>query len=266
MARLKVKQISDFTTEVQSLIDNDSDQNALLISNNKDAIDKLEDSVDSLELIAGGTIVADLGSSIDSLDALGMPADITAVTNIAAGNAVDIGALQSFDTNQGVLNSATSLHLAELNTSVNELQVSVNSLEALAGGTIVADLSASIDSLDTLAMPAAIASNATAIAGVQSDVDQNELDADAAIAALQADVDGNEADADSAIAAVQADVDGNEADADAAIAALQADVDGNEADADASFGFVNASIDDLQTDVAAILSGASANADSFLKS
>ena len=52
--------------------------------------------------------------------------------------------------------------------------------------------------------------------------------------AIQTDVDGNESDADAAIAAVQADVDQNESDADAAIAALQADVDQNEADADAA--------------------------------
>ena len=58
-----------------------------------------------------------------------------------------------------------------------------------------------------------------------ADVDQNEVDSDAAkaadaaaIAAVQADVDQNESDADAAIAAVQADVDQNESDADAAIA------------------------------------------------
>ncbi len=32
MARLKVKQISDFTSSVQALIDNDSDQNASIIA------------------------------------------------------------------------------------------------------------------------------------------------------------------------------------------------------------------------------------------
>ena len=47
----------------------------------------------------------------------------------------------------------------------------------------------------------------SSIAKVQADVDQNELDADAAIAALQTDVDGNESDADAAIAALQSQVD-----------------------------------------------------------
>ena len=62
-----------------------------------------------------------------------------------------------------------------------------------------------------------------AIAAVQSDVDGNEADADAAIAAeaaARAAADTAETEArDEAISALQADVDQNEADADAAIAA-----------------------------------------------
>ena len=60
----------------------------------------------------------------------------------------------------------------------------------------------------------------TQLNAIQSDVDTNESDADAAIAAVQADVDQNESDADAAIAAVQADVDQNESDSDAADAAI----------------------------------------------
>ena len=96
----------------------------------------------------------------------------------------------------------------------------------------------------------------TQIAAVQTDVDGNETDGDAADAALSARLDVLEADPTTAtaVAAVQADVDQNEADADAAdsalsarldvleadpttataVAAVQADVDQNEADADAA--------------------------------
>ena len=61
---------------------------------------------------------------------------------------------------------------------------------------------------------------ATAVAAVQSDVDQNESDSDAADAALSGRLDTLEADPTTAtaVAAVQSDVDQNEADADAAIA------------------------------------------------
>ena len=50
---------------------------------------------------------------------------------------------------------------------------------------------------------AAEQANATAITALQSDVDQNESDADAAVAALQSDVDQNESDADTAIADIK---------------------------------------------------------------
>ena len=97
---------------------------------------------------------------------------------------------------------------------------------------------------------------ATAVAAVQSDVDQNEADSDAADAALSGRLDTLEADPTTAtaVAAVQSDVDQNEADSDAAdaalsgrldvleadpttataVAAVQSDVDQNEADADAA--------------------------------
>ena len=60
MGLLKVKQISDFSTAVQTLIDNDVDQSAALI-------DALEASVDSLEVASGGDTSA-LNASIDSIE------------------------------------------------------------------------------------------------------------------------------------------------------------------------------------------------------
>ena len=129
---------------------------------------------------------------------------------------------------------------------------------AAAVAALVDSAPGTLDTLNELAAAINDDANAfttlqTAIAAVQTDVDQNESDADAAIAAVQADVDQNESDADAAIAAVQADVDQNEADADAAIAAenaamlaavavVQADVDQNEADADAAIAAENAAM------------------------
>jgi len=96
----------------------------------------------------------------------------------------------------------------------------------------------------------------TSIAAVQTDVDGNESDADAADAALSGRLDTLEADPTTAtaVAAVQADVDANETASDAAeaalsgrldtleadpttataLAAVQSDVDQNEVDADAA--------------------------------
>jgi hypothetical protein len=155
MARLKVKQISDIQTYVQGLIDNDSDQNATLISNNASSIsavstalvneatstgneiDALEASVDSLELIAGGSVTADLAASVDSLEDVdtGLASDIaTNEGNITAnaGNIVKVS--QQLD-----LNDADNLALT----------ASVDSLELLAGGSIIANLAASVSDNDT---------------------------------------------------------------------------------------------------------------------
>jgi len=118
MARLKVKQISDFSSAVQTLIDNDTDQNAALI-------DALEASVDSLEGVAGGTVTADLGASVDSLETL-------------AGN--NASAISGND------------------TDISNLGLSVDSLETLAGTLATqadvdaneADADASIDSIETV--------------------------------------------------------------------------------------------------------------------
>ena len=78
----------------------------------------------------------------------------------------------------------------------------------------------SVDTTNDNAFAAYVLSNDAAVAAVQSDVDQNESDSDAADAALSGRLDTLEADPTTAtaVAAVQSDVDQNEADADAAIA------------------------------------------------
>jgi len=210
------------------------------------------------------------------------------------------------------ITAATSLHNADLllDTAISGVQDNVDdnaadilSLSSSVSSSLAAldlELSGDITNLsssaaaDRASIRTEFANADTALSGalmatisaLQSDVDQNEADADAAItslsgavaadlAALQSDVDQNEADADAAItslsgavaadlAALQSDVDQNEADADAAItslsgavaadlAALQSDVDQNEADADAAItslsGAVAADLAALQSDV-----------------
>lgn len=95
MARLKTKQISDFTSAVQSLIDNDSDQNAALI-------DAVEASVDSLETQVGG-VASDLSdyegdtdTSIDSLETALTSEISTTDSEITAINA-SINSLELYD-------------------------------------------------------------------------------------------------------------------------------------------------------------------------
>ena len=80
---------------------------------------------------------------------------------------------------------------------------------------------------DSVTIKAALQSLETKVEAVQTDVDGNEADTDAADAALSGRLDVLEADPTTAtaVAAVQADVDQNEADADAAIA-LKADLAG----------------------------------------
>ena len=121
------------------------------------------------------------------------------------------------------------------------------------------------------------------ITAVQSDVDGNEADADAADAALSGRLDVLEADPTTAaaVAAVQADVDQNESDADAAdsalsgrldvleadpttaaaVAAVQADVDQNEADSDAAEAALSGRLDVLEADPTTATAVAAVQAD-----
>ena len=124
---------------------------------------------------------------------------------------------------------------------------------------------------------------ATAVAAVQSDVDANEADADAAIAGLDGRLGVLEADPTTAtaVAAVQADVDQNESDSDAAdaalsgrldvleadpttataVAAVQADVDQNEADGDAADAALSGRLDTLEADPTTATAVAAVQAD-----
>ena len=112
----------------------------------------------------------------------------------------------------------------------NTTQLATTAFVTAAVAALVDGAPGAIDTLNELA--AALGDDANfattitnSIAAVQSDVDQNEVDGDAADSALSGRLDVLEADATTAaaVAAVQTDVDQNEADADAAIA-LKADI------------------------------------------
>ena len=111
----------------------------------------------------------------------------------------------------------------------------------------------------------------TVAAVVQGDVDQNELDSDAADAALSGRLDVLEADPTTAtaVAAVQADVDQNESDSDAADAALSARLDVLEADPTTATAVaaVQSDVDQNEVDADAAIAGEAttrANADTAL--
>ena len=112
----------------------------------------------------------------------------------------------------------------------NTTQLATTAFVTAAVAALVDGAPGAIDTLNELA--AALGDDANfsttitnSIAAVQSDVDQNEVDGDAADSALSGRIAVLEADPTTAaaVAAVQADVDQNEADADAAIA-LKADI------------------------------------------
>ena len=107
----------------------------------------------------------------------------------------------------------------------NTTQIATTAFVSTAVANVIDSAPGALDTLNELA--AALGDDANfattitnSIAAVQADVDQNEVDSDAAESALSGRLDTLEADPTTAtaVAAVQADVDQNEADADAAIA------------------------------------------------
>ena len=169
---------------------------------------------------------AALSARLDVLEA-----DPTTATAVAAGDAATLSSANTYtDTAvSNVIGSAPGVldTLGEIADAIND--------DANVYTTLVSQISAvqsDVDGneADSDAAEAALSgrldtleadpTTATAVAAVQADVDQNESDSDAADAALSARLDVLEADPTTAtaLAAVQSDVDQNEADADAAIA------------------------------------------------
>ena len=219
------------------------------------AVAAVQADVDANET-ASDAAEAALSGRLDTLEA-----DPTTATALAAGDAATLSSANTYtDTSiTNLVNGADAAldtlkeigdALAEGDSDVNAALTAQITTEATTRANADTGLS---DRLDTLE---ADPTTATAVAAVQSDVDQNEADSDAADAALSGRLDVLEADPTTAtaLAAVQADVDQNEADGDAAdaalsgrldtleadpttataVAAVQSDVDQNEADADAA--------------------------------
>ena len=114
----------------------------------------------------------------------------------------------------------------------NTTQVATTAFVSGAIADLVDGAPGTIDTLNEIATALGNDANLSttltnAITAVQDDVDQNELDADAADLALSNRIDALELDptTSTALAAVQSDVDQNEADADAAIAANEVHID-----------------------------------------
>ena len=188
----------------------------------------LQSTIASLASEASTREAADnaLSARLDTLEA-----DPTTATAVAAGDAATLSSANSYtDTAvSNVIGSAPGVldTLGEIADAIND--------DANVYTTLVSQISAvqsDVDGneADSDAAEAALSgrldtleadpTTATAVAAVQADVDQNESDSDAADAALSARLDVLEADPTTAtaLAAVQSDVDQNEADADAAIA------------------------------------------------
>ena len=172
-----------------------------------------------------------LSGRLDTLEA-----DPTTATAVAAGDTATLSSANTYtDTSisnlvngaDGALDTLKEIGdaLAQGDSDVTAALTAQITTEATTRGNADTALSGRLDVLE------ADPTTATAVAAVQSDVDANEADADAAIAseattrgnadtALSGRLDVLEADPTTAtaVAAVQSDVDQNEADADAALA------------------------------------------------
>ena len=199
-----------------------------------------------------------LSGRIDTLEA--DPTTATAVSQVQAdvdqneldSDAADLAlsnrldTLETDPTTQTVVDALeialdTRLDVLEADpTTETALAVERGRIDAILSGAdadkdTFAEIVTLINSVDTEnddAFAAYVLSNDAAVAAVQSDVDQNESDSDAADAALSGRLDVLEADPTTAtaVAAVQSDVDQNETDSDAADAALSGRLDTLESD------------------------------------
>ena len=204
MARLKVKQISDFTSAVQNLIDIDVDQNAASIS-----------SALSAGVSAGvfaGNVSTELSEEVASIDLiLGAKADGSGLTAVSDALSVEIAATNSDVTRiDGLLASVatdgelstevasidTRISNEEITRSVDVKAVSDAVSTILAGSTTdldqFAEVIAYVDSLDTAdggALTTQIASLETVVS-TNSSLDVVLSDAlSTEVAATNADVD-----------------------------------------------------------------------------
>jgi hypothetical protein len=260
MARLKVKQISDFDSKVQALIDGDNDQNATIIG----AISTEADAV----------------SSALAAEILATNGDVTTLTALAGSISSDLAA-EILATN-GDVNTLTALagsisgdvDTVEANLAAEILATNgdVNTLTALAG-TISTELVDEIDSVDTRFGTIATGSS---LAALETRVSNDEDALAAEIGATNADVSTLTALAGS----ISGDVDVVEAALAAEILATNGEItalQNKDGSADTRFGSADTRLtsadarmgqnataaSNAQASIDAILVGANANTDTF---
>ncbi len=231
MARLKAKQIEDFNSVVQGLIDNDADQNAGLI-------DALEASVDSLEVSSGGN-TSDINASIDSIE-VASAALQTVVTNDAADADASIDSLETL--------AGTLAVAADADASIDSIEVASAALQAIVTND-AADADASIDSLETLAGTLAVS------ADTDASIDSLEIYAGTVSSDL-----ANEATArGNADTILNASVDSLETATDLRVTVVNASIDSLEV----VDGAISAEVATEKGRIDAILSGSAIDLDSF---
>lgn len=218
MARLKVKQISDFTSAVQNLIDIDVDQNAASISSALsagvsagvfagDVSTELVSEVSSIDVVlaakAGGSDLTAVSNAL-SVEIAATNADVTRIDGLLASVATD-GELStevaSIDVRLSTSDSADVVHTAAISTEKARIDAILN------GSTTdldqFAEVISYVDSLDTADGGALT----TAIASLETVVSTNSSSDVVLSAALSTEIAATDADVTS-IDAVLASVGG----------------------------------------------------------
>ena len=246
----------DISTNAAAILANDGD-----IAANLSAIQANDGDITALQ-------------DVDDTLALDVNANAAAILANDGDIASNLSAIGSNDTDITNLQGALAAEIASTNGDVTNLQgqidVNESDITTLQGVDDTLAVDVLTNAAATVSNFLAIQSNDTDISGLQSDIDQNELDSDAADVTLQGnintvqnDVNQNELDSDAAdgtlqdnINTVQGDVDQNETDSDAAdvtlqgnINTVQGDVDQNEIDSDAADVTLQGNINTVQNDV-----------------
>ena len=188
MARLKVKQISDFTSSVQALIDNDSDQNASIIaqisedlSNEIDATSGDVSSID-LEISTSKSTDVVLSNALSTeIDATST--DVSSIDLVLDGVATGttVGSLETRLSEEEDQNSSDHVALSNaLSTEIAATSTDVSSIDIRFSG---------VDSTDVV-LSNALSTEIDATSGDVSSIDVRLSGADSGIASLETSLDG----------------------------------------------------------------------------
>ena len=234
MARLKVKQISDFTTEVQSLITaNDSNDSASIAAlSTAVAVEQGEQdaSINSLEGVVATGVTKD-GEQDNSIDAL-QSTDVLVIASIDALQAADANIIKSIEAND-----ADNLTLTG---SVNSLETAV-SVETTKNAQQDASIT-SLEGIDT-ALSAEIVTEKDRIDAILGAIDGGDVDNFAEVVSLINQVDQTN---DNAFAAYALATDASIDSLEKVDEGLQSQITSNDGD----ISNLQASVDALNTDVA----------------